>query len=211
MQIERIPYYGQAIVEIVKQGGLSYPIQFPELRLAFEVGSAANILALYEVILERDYGKHGAEVEKKDKVIVDIGAGTGDFSLRASRLASANAHVYAFEPNIGQYSLLQKNVLRNQISNVSGYNQEVHSLRQVFDLLNVSTIDLLKLDCEGAEFSILNNISLLRKIKKLALETHDLEGKNTSQLQRNLEKAGFDVYLEGNRGVQGIGLLYAVR
>lgn len=57
------------------------------------------------------------------------------------------------------------------------------------------SIDLLKLDCEGAEYSILFSLepSLLKRVNALSIETHpsDTEGHDHAQLCRYLADAGY--------------------
>jgi FkbM family methyltransferase len=48
------------------------------------------------------------------------------------------------------------------------------SLEDFVDRMNIKKIDLLKIDCEGAEYQILGNCPscVLRKVKRIALEHH---------------------------------------
>lgn len=52
------------------------------------------------------------------KVMIDVGANYGIFSLNASRLVGKTGKVVAFEPAEASYSVLQKNVTLNQATNV---------------------------------------------------------------------------------------------
>lgn len=60
----------------------------------------------------------------------------------------------------------------------------------------VETIDLLKMDCEGAEYDIFLNLrtEFFLKIKNIYMETHDLDDqKNTSALSTLFRHEGFKV------------------
>jgi FkbM family methyltransferase len=60
----------------------------------------------------------------------------------------------------------------------------------------LSRIDLLKMDCEGEEYGILDSCpeELLRRVRRLAMEVHDLdETRNAAQLARRLTARGLDV------------------
>jgi FkbM family methyltransferase len=60
----------------------------------------------------------------------------------------------------------------------------------------LSRIDLLKMDCEGEEYGILESCpdDLLRRIRRLAMEVHDLdETRNAARLARRLTARGLDV------------------
>lgn len=67
--------------------------------------------------------------------------------------------------------------------NIHGNNQiTVNSLsiERYCSKNNIENIDLLKLDCEGAEYSILYGISpkLIKRIDMICLETHTIDEKN---------------------------------
>ncbi len=72
------------------------------------------------------------------------------------------------------------------------------TLDYLFDSFKLSKIDFLKLDCEGAEYEILeSSISVLPKIKVLVIECHLLENKSADTLKTFLEKNGYLVCKEG--------------
>jgi FkbM family methyltransferase len=71
------------------------------------------------------------------------------------------------------------------------------SLDTLFKSHNLSTVDILKIDCEGCEYEILANASLdlLKKVKNLTFEYHgipDFKVKLESVL-RKLKEVGFSV------------------
>jgi len=73
-------------------------------------------------------------------------------------------------------------------------------------------IDLLKLDCEGAEYPILlaTKPETLKAIRRIVMEYHDLDARqNHRVLKAYLENAGFQVRLRGNPVHQELGYLYA--
>ena len=57
------------------------------------------------------------EIREGD-VVVDIGANIGYFTLIFSRLVGQSGKVYAFEPDAGNFALLEKNIAANAYSNV---------------------------------------------------------------------------------------------
>ncbi len=75
----------------------------------------------------------------------------------------------------------------------------------------LDTIDFLKLDCEGAEYSILvGNEQLLRdKIRWLAIEYHEVGGHRVQEIQDTLAGAAFVFETHPQPGWQ-TGMLYAV-
>ena len=74
-------------------------------------------------------------------------------------------------------------------------------------------IDLLKLDCEGAEFAFLLNqpARLFDRIKRIVMEYHDLEPEKTHvQLKEFLESIGYNVRVYGNPLDKRTGYLSAI-
>jgi FkbM family methyltransferase len=70
-------------------------------------------------------------------------------------------------------------------------------LQEIFEKNKVKKCDLLKMDCEGAEFETLYNTppKYLKKIKEIRLEYHnELGGNNVNDLIKFLEKNGFKLY-----------------
>lgn len=63
---------------------------------------------------------------------------------------------------------------------------------------SLKVIDILKLDCEGAEFSILYSAKNLRKIRKIAMEYHESEKNKITDLAAYLKKQGFLVEIKKN-------------
>jgi len=63
------------------------------------------------------------KILKPGMVFVDIGANIGYFSLLAARSVTNSGKVYAFEPDAEHFSLLQKNIKKNNYSNIIPVNQ----------------------------------------------------------------------------------------
>jgi len=57
------------------------------------------------------------EFLKNDSVVIDVGSNIGLFSLFASRICP-NGQIYSFEPNSKNFSMFQRNILKNQINNI---------------------------------------------------------------------------------------------
>lgn len=58
---------------------------------------------------------------RPDTVMLDIGANMGYYSIRVAQKATAGS-VYAFEPDPGNFALLQKNLALNNLTNVKAFN-----------------------------------------------------------------------------------------
>lgn len=70
-----------------------------------------------ELFLDNQYRFCDEVIKKAKDCVIDIGGHLGFFSLYAS-LLNPNVPIYTFEPHIGNYEILKKNVKDNHIKNV---------------------------------------------------------------------------------------------
>ncbi len=88
----------------------------------------------------------------------------------------------------------------------------VTTLGALFDAEGVNEVDLLKIDCEGAEGTILRaaGVEVLRRVRRIVLEYHDGWSElNHDALMRLLQSARFSVRRVADRDCYGY--LYAMR
>jgi FkbM family methyltransferase len=88
------------------------------------------------------------------------------------------------------------------------------SLADLFARLGLERCHLLKLDCEGAEYTILFNTpeAILARIERIVMEYHDNANAYTHQdLVHYLQKKGFQVKTNPNQVHGYLGYLYAWR
>jgi FkbM family methyltransferase len=79
---------------------------------------------------------------------------------------------------------------------------------------NIEKIDLLKIDCEGAEYEIFETIpdEYFSKINKIHVEFHFNDGEKVKPLINKLERNNFDWWFEQDRSIlSDIGLIFAKR
>ncbi len=87
---------------------------------------------------------------------------------------------------------------------------ETITLEEAFKADNIQRVDFLKMDCEGAEWDILESSkNILDKIGKMSLEFHEERGHNTQQLTKLLQDAEFEVKVNRKRTEDNFGYLYA--
>jgi FkbM family methyltransferase len=92
------------------------------------------------------------------------------------------------------------------------YRVQAVSLHQVLSNNHLESVDLVKLDCEGAEFDILlgSKPETVMKFKRIVMEYHDAQpGRHHSQLVTHLEALGYSVVARRNVVHPDIGYLYA--
>jgi FkbM family methyltransferase len=82
---------------------------------------------------------------------------------------------------------------------------ECCTLEDIFQRFSLTKIDYLKMDCEGAEYEILENaISRLQQIGRISMETHTTSNRKAEDLERLLCRNGFDVRLFGGSRLYAI-------
>lgn len=75
------------------------------------------------------------------------------------------------------------------------------TLKKVLDIFNSEPIDLLKMDCEGCEYAVLNNSNkeIFAKIKALEMEFHN----GIQNLPEILKENGFTIDVSNSDGLVG--------
>jgi FkbM family methyltransferase len=192
----------------------------------FHARSLLEMWIVKETCLDDTYACSGRV--PPDAVVMDIGAGAGDFAVWSATHLRARV-VHAFEPHEASFALLQAHLALNVLTCVVPHRVAIGprtgsvrlvvaaepsqsrsvpsgaregepcaawSLADAFDRCGVEQCDLLKLDCEGAEFSILLDADpdVLARVRQIRLEYHDGIGPRTHRdLMRALDLAGFYV------------------
>jgi FkbM family methyltransferase len=204
--------------------------------LHFEVHELLDLLILKETLLDDVY--HLAQLTGDPRLIVDVGAGIGDFSvLAASRFPRAS--VLACEPNPTAFNVLERNVRLNRLENVDarsvavgtaadyellrrGWSAETSAHLQegsrfcaegvrLDELIGSRQTQLVKIDCEGAELDVLESLGeAIAQVERIAVEYHDhLAGAAGDRVEQLLRAQGFLVTREPDRYDARIGYIYA--
>lgn len=177
----------------------------------FYVSNLMDIWILKEIVLDRQYEFY--DQPKKDWTVIDIGASIGDFSV----LVAANAaKVYAFEADEERFSLAVKNISLNAHTNVEIVCEKVTNLDAVLQGRDISRCDLLKIDCEGCEYSIFEAASseILVRIDRIVMEAHLFDAVMVGQYERLkslLSLHGFALVEKANPVHRNLRFLYAHR
>lgn len=147
---------------------------------------------------------------KNARTVLDVGAHSGLFMLYAASKAPS-ARIISVEPDPSNFSLLKRHVELNGLTNrVASENRKIGllsgigiSLSFIFESYSVSRIDLLKLNCGGAEYESLYFLppEYFRQILCIAVNCHhvSLDPKNTCEsLERFLTEKGYEVRRKGS-------------
>lgn len=178
------------------------------------------------------------DIDYKDRIIIDIGANSGDTALY---FASKGATVYGFEPVKEYYDMALKNFELNPnlsknikifnygvsykkgkinidamdstsryVSEDDSYSVDIISIK---DIMNHVTPDLLKMDCEGCEFEIIENCDL-SKFNEIIFEQHSrIVGKDADILIDSLKKSGFKIEIAAvfDEDLDDLSLIHAYK
>jgi FkbM family methyltransferase len=192
----------------IRVAGRKLPLHYPQ-----EAGVENDFFAC---VIRNEYGlRHRLD---EVKTILDIGANIGFFSV-AARGRYPRAKIHAYEPNPrvieilesnasplgievhaeavgmrdGQTSMLEvgdSNQARTQASEKGEIPQV--SLEKAIERLG-GMVDLLKLDCEGAEWEIFRATNAWKRIRNVRMEYHLFQGETVAQVEQTLNGLGFDI------------------
>ena len=209
--------------------------------IKIKIRSNSTDLDTFSLIwLLKEYDKHGFTIGQND-IIIDIGAHIGIFSLYASQFCTHGKILcYEPSENyeLLQYNISQnqiKNIFPNNcaISNSNGTvtlyinsDNTAHSifdrtsksvkvqsktLQTIFDNNKLEICDYLKLDCEGAEYEIIESLpdKYFNKIKQIYIEYHFSDSKHDllDNMIKKLEELSFSIIKEPLN--HGMGSIYA--
>lgn len=184
-------------------------IQFSFLPQPIYFRNNYNDLAIFEqVFIKKEYQ---LQLSFTPQYIIDLGANVGHASLYF-HYKYPNAQIISLEPELNNYAIAQKNlsnypniqlyhgaVWHNHeplflvdnglgeagfmINNSSGLaGIQSFTINDLQAKLNTPTIDIVKIDIEGAEIEIFeNNNEWISKTKIIIVETHDRYRKGTSK------------------------------
>ncbi|NTW98024.1 MAG: FkbM family methyltransferase [Oscillochloris sp.] len=257
MQLSKWSYYARSIPLMMRgiRNWTSVPLALSTGRgrvarladTAFFYRDAMDVWTIKETCLDDHYRLGGRRV-RPGGVVIDIGAGLGDFAITAAR-RHPQARVLAFEPFPASAALCRRNVRLNRVGNVqvieaavgggsgtigldtsspdsvqystvsNAANQsallvQIQGLGEVFAEHAVDRCDLLKLDCEGAEFEILLTLdrATLGRINSISMEYHDgVTAASHRELAAALSDAGFLVTQVANPVHANLGFIHADR
>jgi len=140
---------------------------------------------------------------KKGDVVVDIGANIGYYTLIFARLVGNNGHVYAFEPEPENFSILKKNIEVNGYKNVTLVNKAVSNknCKIKFYLCDDNKAMHTTNKSSYAKFSHTINVDCIKlddyfKDHKISFMKIDVEG-----LEYNVVK-GMDHILKRNKSIK---------
>jgi len=181
--------------------------------------------------VRNDYGLR--QQLKAVETILDIGANVGFFSI-AARAHYPNAKIHAYEPNRRIFPFLKSNTEQLRINiyqeavgadegkvaiadegdsnqartvvSADGWIPQI-ALQRAVERLG-GAVDLLKLDCEGAEWDMFRSAVPWRHIRNIRMEYHLFDNHTLRDVEQALQQLGFRV--TRFEPSTGFGLIWAV-
>ncbi len=184
---------------------------------------STDLSVLNEMFLMNPYLGSGYVSLPPNGVVVDVGANMGDFAMQAAAICS-HGLVIAVEPMSKDVRQIELNRLLNgfdhvriahlALGNCEG-QIEIHSqgaqssafwgegatervrlttLGKLMSEMSIDHVDVLKMDCEGAEWQILPAAEdVLPRIRQICMEFHCAEGWTQEKLAGWLRERGYRV------------------
>lgn len=150
-----------------------------------------------------------ADLLRKNDVVLDAGAGIGEFTVLASKNVGPEGRIIAIEPNPDDYELLQLNIKKNNCANVipinvglagnagkrrlefqgRSYSFRVDTLENILDEVGLKKrINFIKMDIEGFEIEALDqSIDIVKNSDTISIELHNTK----EEVDRILSKYNF--------------------
>lgn len=172
-----------------------------------------------EVLLDDVYGVKGRDLA--GRVVVDVGAYVGDSAIAFAR---QGADVHAFEPSETFCDFIRRNLSENALAGrvqlhevgLAERSETIHTRHDRLHLVEgvsyalehlPQNVELLKLDCEGAEYHLLGDPRFLAHLapREIRMEYH----RGHVGVAEPLARAGYAVTLVGPAAK--VGLLSAHR
>lgn len=150
-----------------------------------------------------------ADLLRKNDVVLDAGAGIGEFTVLASKKIGPGGRIIAIEPDPNDYELLQLNIKKNNCTNVipiniglggntgkrqmkfrgRSYEFRVDTLENILEKVGIKErINFIKMDIEGFETEALNqSIDIIKNSDTITMELHNTK----DEVDRILSKYNF--------------------
>jgi len=133
--------------------------------------------------------------------VVIVGGGYGVTAVKAANVSGENGCVTVYEGSETQSTIILETLKLNKVNNVHlvsaivGVNVAVYDGSSddvdVIDPTTLPDCDVLELDCEGAEITILDNMII--NPKRILVETHGIYGAPTKVVTEKLLQKGYSV------------------
>lgn len=197
--------------------------------LSITYNDSQDLVAIIEVFV-LDIYKIGKL--RKGDLVLDLGAGIGDFALAASRAVGDSGMIVAVEPNPIDFGILIRNIKANRCHNIFAFNNAFSSLSrsvinlrfkdQYFTATTISAneilqfikqkgknhVDVIKMDIEGAEVDAIHSLrDFLSYVRAIMIELHGTK----KEVDTLLKPFGFKFKKLNRRDYLTSALLFSIK
>ena len=178
-----------------------------------DIGGHLGFFSLYASILNSDVPIYSFEPHIGNYEILKQ-------NLKDNRIKNVHPKQLAVSDKVGESELqISKEDLNHALSDAiepTGEIQKVQTttLERIFSKNVSGQCDLIKIDCEGAEFALIYATpdEILDRVSNIFLEYHDwIPGQNSNELKQFLEKKGFKVEKYPNNKIKELGFLWCTK
>ena len=167
-----------------------------------------DFYSLIEVFIDKDYALVNEFLPMRGNVILDLGAGIGDYTLLSSLRVGKRGKVVSIEADTKTYEILLMNIKENELKNVIALDLFVSSeigqnLDSIVKKIKARRVDLIKMDIEGEEYNAMRGaIETITRFKpKIILEIHSK--KLRDKVLNFLKKYSYSLVLEKEKRDHG--------
>jgi len=136
------------------------------------------------------------DLAKDAKVIIDVGAHIGKYTILASKLCKGI--VIAIEASKENFSILKKNIKLNKCKNVLAINAAATKSNRKVKLYKMDTSGHYTLKLKTSTYEVVNGITLCSLLKNLGIEKVDLIKIDVERSELDVIE-GFKQYLISHR------------
>jgi FkbM family methyltransferase len=161
----------RTIISLITKSGFKLNIR--------NVQNSTDIHIFTEIWIENIYKKKNFDIKNND-IIIDIGANIGLFSLWAYQFCK-KGQIYCYEPNNDNFIILEKNILENNLTNISAFKKIVSNtegIRKLYQTNDFGTNNIYgsKNDSIDVQSITLEKIFDENKISNCSFLKMDCEG-----------------------------------
>ena len=184
-----------------------------------------DLAALNEAVMLNPYLRSGHIELRQDSVVMDLGANIGDFTVMAAArcplgrvyaVEPLSEYIPVLQTNMTLNRLSNVEIIQVALGDhegeatlsIAGVKPTMHfdsgikretvritTLPQLMRDHRIERIDLLKMDCEGAEWGILPAAcEVLPRIRQICMEFHPSRGWTAEKLAAFLRESGYNVW-----------------
>lgn len=189
------------VIEVFAYGEYNLGLDWLELRRVLDVGAHVGSFALW--LCERAPGAQVISVEPEPRNFADLAANIERNGL-GDRVEAVNAALGSEPGTVMLHVPMNRESGSAHASGGDSVQALVVSLPELIERFD-GPLDLLKLDCEGAEWAVLDALDAetWTKIPRLVMECHTLPGRTVEEMMELLALHGLEPSIL-SRGPAGV-------